>query len=195
MAHVVGKNRRQSVEQSFQSNYPEVQYCFVQFISEHISDCSREFDGDLQQMCILAVIGQVFLVAYKRSNGAVPTPAPAISASRLADVCGIPRETVRRKLKLLEKKGWIQRGDGDHVWTLRWEDDGSRARKDLRDLDRRGQDRLVRAYVELERIVTKPVMPEASIEIVETKSFRPAGSGKPARTVSPGARNDLPEAS
>ena len=60
-----------------------------------------------------------------------------ISASRLADVTGIPRETVRRKLASLQADGWIERTD-DGSWRLKIEGGEARAQRDLAELDARG---------------------------------------------------------
>ncbi len=42
----------------FEQHYREYQYCFVEFLTEHLADVSRAFDGDLQEMLVLAVIGR-----------------------------------------------------------------------------------------------------------------------------------------
>jgi hypothetical protein len=146
------KRRSDEIDAAFRVNYPAVQYVFVQFISEHLADCSREFNGDMQQLLILAVIGQVFLADFMRAKGPpLPDETNGISASRLADVCKIPRETVRRKLKLLEEKNWICQ-NGEQSWTLVHENGVSTAGKWLDALDRRGMLRLSRLHAALERI-------------------------------------------
>lgn len=119
--------------------YPRFQYTFVNFIADHMADMSRQFRGDLQQMLVLAIIGQVYLNAVLRGTEEQrtgPHPKAWIGASRIADVTGIPRETVRRKLKILERAGWIVRSD-DGSWQIRIEDGRAAARKDLSDLDER----------------------------------------------------------
>ena len=45
------------------ANYRAVQYQYLQFLSEHLADCSRSFGGDFDQVVILAVLGQRFLGA------------------------------------------------------------------------------------------------------------------------------------
>ena len=111
-----GTDKNQRVEflaQRFAEEYPSYQYVLVEFLTAHMSDISKAFNGDLQQALVLAVIGQVRLRARRQAHikgDALPPPEElAITASRLADVTGIPRETVRRKLKLLEARGWIAR--------------------------------------------------------------------------------------
>jgi len=143
--------RKKELEAAFHENYPIVQYAFVQFLSEHIADCSRVFGGDLQQMLILSVIGQVFITNFKQAGGPPsPEATTSISASRLADVCGIPRETVRRKLKLLEDKNWI-RQDSEQSWVLVLENGRTSARNALEGLNSRGLARLATLQAALER--------------------------------------------
>jgi len=108
--------------QSFAKDYPRYQYAFVEFLTAHLTDISNAFDGDLQQALLLAVIGQMRLRARLQADvtgEALPPPEEhSITASRLADVTGIPRETVRRKLKLLEARGWIARRQDGAVYLM-----------------------------------------------------------------------------
>lgn len=68
-------------------------YGFVEFVSEHLADLSRGFGGDLRAMLILAVIGQVRIAAVTQQARGLPAreEESGITASRLADVIGIPR--------------------------------------------------------------------------------------------------------
>lgn len=112
---------------------------------------------------------EVVLSGYNRCGHTTPVPTPTISASRLADVCGIPRETVRRKLKLLEQRGWIRHEEGEQVWTIRMDGGAAQACMDLMDLDRRGLHRMTKMYAELERIISKSEVRESSHEAVGAK--------------------------
>ena len=98
--------------QRFAEEYPRYQYAFVEFLTAHLTDIAKAFNGDLQQALILAVIGQVRLRARRQAEvtgDALPPPDElSITASRLADVQG-SGATVRRRLKLLEARGWIAR--------------------------------------------------------------------------------------
>jgi hypothetical protein len=79
----------------------------------------RTFDGDLDQMLILAVIGERKLA--RRASRAEPSydrlgyselrdpSSVAINPHSLADYTGIPRETVRRKVVALMARGWVAR--------------------------------------------------------------------------------------
>jgi hypothetical protein len=135
----------------FRESYPRFQYALVEFIAAHLADVSRVFEGDLQQPLILAVLGQRRLewrAAAERLGGGDPGWTPAMAASRIADVTGVPRETVRRKLKLLAARGWIEQG-ADGGWTLVVRDGAAPARADLAALDERSMDRAARLFAAL----------------------------------------------
>jgi hypothetical protein len=79
----------------------------------------RDFGGDLDQMLILAVIGERALA--RRACPSEPSfedlgrtairdmASVGINTHSLADYTGIPRETVRRKVAALVARGWVQR--------------------------------------------------------------------------------------
>lgn len=114
-----------------------LQYNFSEFFTEHLLDVSRVFEGDLQMMLVLAVMGQAYLHGDERGREQSP-----ISASRLADVTGIPRQTVRRKLVLLAERGWVEQTEIG-AWVLTKAGRDPVARTDLADVYARGTDRLV----------------------------------------------------
>jgi hypothetical protein len=137
----------------FRDNYFVMQYDFVQFFVEHLADVSRTFGTDLQSVLVLAVVGQMELQARIRSNflhdgempaGVLVGAPPRINASSIAEVTGIPRETVRRKLEGLASRGWVAR-DESGVWHIAVSGpDMSPVRRELTELDRRQQERVSR---------------------------------------------------
>jgi DNA-binding transcriptional ArsR family regulator len=137
----------------FGKSYPTYQYAFVDFIVEHLTDLSRSFEGDFQQVMLLAILGQRRLKAQIMAGrpGRALAPTTAVSASRLADVTGIPRETVRRKLATLKDRGWIEQ-EPDGSWSLISDTSGEDmpARRDLAELDVRGRMRVARLVAVLE---------------------------------------------
>ncbi len=139
---------------AFRANYLLFQYEFVEFFADHLSDMSRVFGGDLQAVLVLAVIGQVRLRSYIAGGNEGDGSPAGISASRLSDVTGIPRETVRRKLKDLEAKRWIERV-GPSLWRIRMEGEKSAARQELNALDNRAIDRIARMFCRLQRIASE----------------------------------------
>ena len=81
----------------------------------------RQFDGDLDRMLVLAIIGARTLsrgridgLSYdgllSPDRDARTDPAP-INLQSIADYSGIPRETVRRKIRDLEQRGWIVKNE------------------------------------------------------------------------------------
>ena len=80
--------------------YADLQYVFVQFLTEHLIDCRAEFGGDLDAVLLLALIGQNHIKAYMagETDPSAPGSPFAITASRLADVSQMSRETVRRAI-------------------------------------------------------------------------------------------------
>lgn len=144
---------------AFRANYRQFQYEFVEFFTEHLSDLSRVFKGDLQLVLVLAVVGQVHLrsLADMEGNGKGARKAPGIAAARLSDVTGIPRETVRRKLAALEKLGWVERADRAS-WRIVSDGQKSVARAAFSEVDSRALDRIARLFSRLERITRTPAV-------------------------------------
>ena len=85
------------------------------------------FDGDLDSVLILAVVGSAVLPRHKlppdlsyddfihgdsRRNLATP-----LNTNSISQITGIPRETVRRKLTALWDSGWTIR-DNDGHWAI-----------------------------------------------------------------------------
>jgi len=145
----------------FTEEYVRYQYALVEFLVAHLTDVSRAFGGDLQQALILGVIGQVRLRARREAEEAGMALSPAqnisITASRLADVTGIPRETVRRKLKLLQEHGWIaQQLDG--AWYVVTDADGqdAPARRHFAEQEQRTRQYVARLIVDLNRLAEPP---------------------------------------
>jgi DNA-binding MarR family transcriptional regulator len=170
MEPVIGRPERTATFQNeFVKNYAMFQYAYVQFFSEHLADCSRQFDGDLQQMLILSIIGQSYISRFIKLECHDDNPPAAISASRLADVCRIPRETVRRKLRNLANRGWIKQDD-EQSWTLVSDGGAVVAGADLIELDKRAIKRLARMHATFERLMELPE---------EHKNYRRLNSWKP----------------
>ena len=152
--------RAQEALDAFSSNYLDYQYQFVEFFVDHLVDMSRVFRGDLQLMLVLAILGQVKIRAVQHAmQGGMPSSeavllTPGISASRLADITAIPRQTVRRKLMALERTGWA-RQTADQAWCLTVREGGASVRNDLAETDARAMARIAGLFAELERIVER----------------------------------------
>jgi hypothetical protein len=182
-------------EAEFVKNYALFQYAYVQFFTEHLTDCSRLFDGDLQQMLILAIIGQSYINRVIKIDGHADNPPAAISASRLADVCRIPRETVRRKLKILENRGWIMQ-DGEQSWTLVIDGGAAVAGAELIDLDKRAIKRLARMHATFERLMELPEQHKISTTYEQLEVLSYVGGAAKSREFAARTkmgRNDEPD--
>jgi DNA-binding transcriptional ArsR family regulator len=99
-------------ETAARENYVKVQYEFVEFLSAQLIDFRKIFHGDLDELLVFMMISRFYLRDELRQRQesdpegafrASPTP------SRIAELTGIPRETVRRKLKKLEEAGLLIR--------------------------------------------------------------------------------------
>jgi DNA-binding IclR family transcriptional regulator len=104
------------------------------------------------------VIGQSWINAVRtaRADGIeaadLPPERTSTSATRIADVTGIPRQTVRCKLSALEERGWILRNE-DGSCRLAHTDGQTAAKRDLSDIDRRALRRVARLFADLEALV------------------------------------------
>lgn len=150
--------RAKEVRTALGENYALYQYHFVEFFIEHLCDVSRTFRGDLQEMIVLALVGQVQIRAMQMSfeTGVplsdLPTARLSITASSISDVTGIPRETVRRKFASLEEKGWVSK-NSDGSYLLAVNDGVAAAKLDLSEVDARALDRVARMFRDLEAII------------------------------------------
>ena len=155
------QGRRAQIREGISNNYQQFQYRFVEFLSDHLADCSRVFKGDLQSVLLLAVIGQMALEGRNASGRKTVmqdglSKKRGISAHRLSDISGIPRQTVRRKLEAMENKGWIHR-DAQSGWRLAVSDGAAAVRRDLSGLDVRSIDRWTDLLTALEPLLQNTV--------------------------------------
>jgi DNA-binding MarR family transcriptional regulator len=138
---------------AYEQHYVGAQYAWVQFVAEYLADCSKVFEGDLQSMLILAIIGQSYLARIIDGGyrGSAPLAPPvlfgaAINASSIAEVTGIPRQTVRRKIDDLERKGWIEKNSSGG-WQIAVRDQKNPVKQDLSALEARSIARLGRLVI------------------------------------------------
>lgn len=146
---------------AYRKNYIRAQYTWVQMLTEHLTDCSRVFKGDLQAMLILAIIGQSYLIKLMKDGhdevqpGSIPIlDGTSINASSLAAVLEIPRETVRRKLSFLAAQGWIEKNESG--WRLVVAQGQSQARGALNELDQRSMIRIAKLVADFNTLAQKP---------------------------------------
>lgn len=99
--------RVSEVQARIEASYYPIQFAFVQFFTEHLVDLVDSFEGDLTQMLVLAVLGQRRLESQFDGHDESKCGKACMSASRIADVLHLPRQTVNRKLAALKARGWI----------------------------------------------------------------------------------------
>ncbi|WPL18233.1 hypothetical protein Thiowin_03294 [Thiorhodovibrio winogradskyi] len=112
-------------QQSLHTHFGQIWPIHTEAFCELLVALRRQFDGDLDRMLVLAIIGARTLsrgridgLSYdgllSPDRDAKVDPAP-INLQSIADYSGIPRETVRRKIRDLERRGWIVKGDNGHL--------------------------------------------------------------------------------
>jgi biotin operon repressor len=150
-----GSRRAAMVNDRLRANDELVQYHYVQFLTEHLVDCRRTIGGDFDNIMIIAVLGQRLLEARLKHDAGEAEAADRVwmSALRLADVTGIARESVRRKLSVLKARGWVERNPR-HGWRLTGSLHTAQAADDLSDLDGRSLDRLTRLMAALLPVIS-----------------------------------------
>lgn len=135
--------------------YTPFQHHFIEFLAVHLSDSARLFNGDLEEMLVCVVLARANLrdeVGQSTRRKSDASERTALSAARLAELTGIPRETVRRKLKSLENRGWVSRV-GRSGWRLTLEGETPVLRAELQDYLRREIRRLVKLVRNLQEYI------------------------------------------
>jgi len=113
----------------FEQHYYRVAYLFSRFTVPYLRNIYHAYDGDMLLTLVLGEIGtrnvgrffdtsEDFLVSENllddvTEHQRVLRPCNALSIS---DATGIPRETVRRKVNLLIKKGWVYQNEKGHLY-------------------------------------------------------------------------------
>ena len=111
------------IERRFGDIWPRHNCAFNTLLIE----CRAAFDGDLDKMLILSLVGECTLtsdrgagLSYDRflAGERRDMPGRRINMQSISDCSGIPRETVRRKTEQLIEAGWLARGK-DGFLTVR----------------------------------------------------------------------------
>jgi hypothetical protein len=113
----------------FEQHYYRAAYLFSRFTVPYLRNVYREFEGDMLLNIVLGEIGtrnvgrffdtsedyiaSETLLDDVSEHQRVLRPCNALSIS---DATGVPRETVRRKVNLLIKKGWVYQNDKGHLY-------------------------------------------------------------------------------
>lgn len=113
----------------FDQNFYRVSYLLSRFMVPYMRSVYREFDGDVLLNIVIGEIGTRNLGQFYEANRNSKTfesrlgdvnehqrvlrPCNALSIS---DACGIPRETVRRKVNVLIERGWVSQNERGHLY-------------------------------------------------------------------------------
>ena len=110
-------------------HHHEVTYVLGRFMTEHFIRVYKAFDGDLAAAIVLGTIGQYnYRRYYAEVGGKAPegfhrlaergehrAHARPCNAMSISQSTGIPRETVRRKIRQLVAKGWVRKAGPDKL--------------------------------------------------------------------------------
>jgi hypothetical protein len=102
----------------------ELSYLTGRFLTEHLIRVHAEFEGDLTAALVLGTIGQHYIQRFYDEcardsaagldrlvdGGEHLSRVRACNAMSVSAATGIPRETVRRKVRWLVRKGWVAVG-------------------------------------------------------------------------------------
>lgn len=118
---------------AYRERFAEYHLAWSVFFVGHLADL-RAYFGDLEDALLLAAFGLGPLAdklrASRRSGDVealtfdgMPASEGWTNARRLAEVTGIPRETVRRKLDAFRRRGWIEQAE-NRSWRIAVAADG-----------------------------------------------------------------------
>jgi hypothetical protein len=107
------------------NRHREVTYLTGRFLGEHITRVYQLFDGDLIAAIVLATVAQRNLQRFydEVAHRADETFDELLDSEQhvehmrhcnalsVSAATGVPRETVRRKVRMLEEKGWLKVGE------------------------------------------------------------------------------------
>lgn len=100
----------------------------VERFTELLVELRSRFDGDLDRMIVLAVIGARTMPLSRTRDldfgqfmggGLKPEAPRPINVQSIAEYSGIPRETVRRKVRALEAAGLVERHESGYLYASR----------------------------------------------------------------------------
>lgn len=107
------------IDKQILENFGHIWPRHVLSLTRFLIACRRTFDGDIELFLVLCVIGERTFSQHKvrenitydqwNDSRARDVEAENINVQSISDFSGIPRETVRRKLRILLAKGWVER--------------------------------------------------------------------------------------
>jgi len=118
----------------YQANLARISVALSEFTVPLLSRIYHAFDGDIVEAIVLGEIAhrnvEAWLTDYENAEHLLHDPVQRKSVMRpcnalsIAEACGVPRETVRRKVTALIERGYIYRSDEGHLYLTRTVGDG-----------------------------------------------------------------------
>lgn len=118
----------------YQANRARISLALSEFTVPLLSRIYHAFDGDMVAAIVLGEIAhrnvERWLADDQNPEKILHDPNQRTTAMRpcnalsIAQACGLPRETVRRKVVLLAKRGYIYRSDEGHFYLTTTVGDG-----------------------------------------------------------------------
>lgn len=119
-----GTKLHQMRNKQAQARHLEMSFLIGRFMTDHLIRVHRQFEGDLVAALVLATVANRNMQRYyedvaRKSGEGLDKLVDAgdhlahmrhCNAYSVASATGIPRETVRRKVRWLEQKGWLTVG-------------------------------------------------------------------------------------
>lgn len=107
------------VHEAIKANYSRLNLIWTEGVIESLTNLRAAFGNDMDKIVVLAVIGQSAQRLAPRGRqfdealdpeNRLELPASAVTnVQSITDSTGIPRESVRRKVKELVEAGWVER--------------------------------------------------------------------------------------
>lgn len=114
----------------FSEHYYQLSFVLSRFIVPTMRETYREFGGDMLLTLVLGEIATRNLGQFFDSGGAHDLPESVLNdpnhqrrllrpcnALSISNATGIPRETVRRRVKSLLELGWVDQDDHGHLFV------------------------------------------------------------------------------
>lgn len=97
--------------------FAEASFIVNRYLMDHMRRLVKELDADFDQVYLWGLVSHLQLLRERHQQTATEPQRIGAKLSDLAQISGLPRETVRRKLKQLESSGRIFHTD-DGRWLL-----------------------------------------------------------------------------
>jgi CRP-like cAMP-binding protein len=130
------------------SDLKSIEPQLIAALARFFIECRRNFGGDIDLLLMLCVIDEPNLSSHRVSPGlnceawhsssVLGMSVEKTTIQSVAALCGIPRETFRRKLNTLIARGWVTRDERGFITAT------DRAKSDLNSLTRSSLANLLR---------------------------------------------------